>query len=210
MAAADGESGCMIGVCCNRRRTVNLAVTNSAELLKLGPAIAASARISRMLEMLRDLVLHNGHANAAMLSAVRQNEAAVADTELCQLLHHILVANRFWLLTVLGLPFVFEEESRPSCSFDVLAQRCARTHEQQSAWLGVATDADLARILESGLIPGGRCSVAQAFMQVCMHSHGHRAQCAKLLRRHGGVPPSTDFILWLAGRPTAEWADTIS
>jgi uncharacterized damage-inducible protein DinB len=159
-----------------------------------------------MLEMLRDLVSHNGHANAAMLSAIRQNEAAVADTELCELLHHILVANRFWLLTVLGLPFVFADESRASGSFDVLVQRYATTHERQSAWLGVATDADIARILESGLIPGGRCSVAQAFTQVCMHSHGHRAQCAKLLRRHGGAPPMTDFILWLASRPAVEWA----
>jgi hypothetical protein len=158
-----------------------------------------------MLEMLRDLVSHNGHANAAMLAAIRQNEAAVADSELYELLHHILVANRFWLLTVLGLPFIFEAESRPSSSFDVLIQRYGSTHEQQTAWLAAATDADLARILESGLIPCGKCSVAQAFTQVCMHSHGHRAQCAKLLRRHGGAPPMTDFILWLANRPAAEW-----
>jgi hypothetical protein len=61
-------------------------------------------------------------------------------------------------------------------------------------------------VLENVLIPGGRCTVAQAVMQVCMHSHGHRAQCAKLLRWHGGVPPMTDFILWLASRPAAEGA----
>jgi uncharacterized damage-inducible protein DinB len=38
-------------------------------------------------------------------------------------------------------------------------------------------------------------------MQVCLHSHGHRAQAAKMLRRLGGEPPATDFILWLANRP---------
>lgn len=158
-----------------------------------------------MLEMLRDLVSHNGHANAAMLGAIRQNETAVADTELRALLHHVLVANRFWLLTVVGLPFVFDAESRLSSSFDELIQRYRRTHEEQSDWLAAATDADLARILDSDLIPGGRCSVAQAFTQVCLHSHGHRAQCAKLLRRHGGVPPMTDYIQWLVSRPEAEW-----
>jgi uncharacterized damage-inducible protein DinB len=42
--------------------------------------------------------------------------------------------------------------------------------------------------------------VAQAIVQVCMHSQGHRAQCAKMLRRLGGAPPMTDFILWLANR----------
>ena len=159
-----------------------------------------------MLEMLRDLVAHKGHANAALLGAIRQNDAAASDLELRELLHHVLVANRFWLLAVLGLPFVFDDESRPSSSFDALVRRYWSTQEQESTWLATATDADLARVLESPLIPGGTCSVSQAFMQVCMHSHGHRAQCAKLLRRHGGLPPITDFILWLASRPAAEWA----
>jgi uncharacterized damage-inducible protein DinB len=145
-----------------------------------------------MLQLLRDLVAHNGHANAALLNAIRQNADAVADTEVWDLLHHILLANRFWLLTILGLPFAFEEESRPSASFDALIQRYARTHDEQSAWLEAAAEPDLARMLENPLIPGGSCSVGQAFMQVCMHSHGHRAQCAKLLRRCGGIPPLTD------------------
>jgi uncharacterized damage-inducible protein DinB len=161
--------------------------------------------MSRMLGMLRDLAAHNGHANAAVLLAIRQNDAAAADPELRELLHHILVANRFWLLTILGLPFVFEDESRPSSAFDELIQRYERTHEQQSAWLAAATEPELARVLENALIPDRTCSVAQALMQVCLHSHGHRAQSAKLLRRHGGVPPMTDFILWLKTRPTAEW-----
>jgi uncharacterized damage-inducible protein DinB len=159
-----------------------------------------------MLEMLRDLVCHNGYANAAMLSSIRGNHAAVEDIELAELLHHILLANRFWLLSVLGLPFDVERESLRSCSFDLLIQRYGTTHEQQSAWLSTATEGDLVRVLESALIPGGRCSVAQAFIQVCLHSHGHRAQCAKLLRRHGGTPPATDFILWLASRSAPEWA----
>ena len=154
-----------------------------------------------MLEMLRDLVAHKGHANAALLSAIRQNPAAASDPELRELLHHILLANRFWLLTVLGLPFIHEDEARPSPSFDALIHRYGSTQAQEVAWLETATDGDLARTLEDALIPNGTCSVSQAFMQVCLHSHGHRAQCAKLLRRHGGVPPPTDFILWLASRP---------
>ena len=58
-----------------------------------------------MLEMLRDLVAHKGHANAALLTAIRQNPTAASDPELWELPHHILLANRFWLLTVLGLLF---------------------------------------------------------------------------------------------------------
>jgi hypothetical protein len=73
-------------------------------------------------------------------------------------------------------------------------------------WLETATENDLARIVKDARIPNGQCSVAQALVQVCMHSHGHRAQCAKLLRQHSGIPPTTDFILWLASRPRTDWA----
>ena len=154
-----------------------------------------------MLEMLRDLMAHKGHANAALLTAIRQNHAAASDPELWGLLHHILLANRFWLLTVLGEPFIHEHEDRPSPSFDDLVDRYGRTQAQEVAWLATATEGDLVRTLEDARIPNGSCSVAQALMQVCLHSHGHRAQGAKLLRRHGSVPPMTDFILWLADRP---------
>jgi uncharacterized damage-inducible protein DinB len=158
-----------------------------------------------MLRLLRDLVDHKGFANAALLKAIRDNPAASSDPEVLELLHHILLANRFWLVTVQGLPFVHEEESSRASSFDALVQRFARTQAQESAWLDTAAAADLERSLKSPLIPNGECSIAQAFMQVCLHSHGHRAQCAKLLRRHAATPPSTDFILWLTTRPGAEW-----
>ena len=163
-----------------------------------------------MLEMVRDLVGHKGYANAALLTAIRQNDTAASDREVWELLHHILLANRFWLLTVLELPFVHEDEARPSSSFDALIQRYSSTQAQETTWLETATEGDLARVLEDARIPNGRCSIAQAFMQVCMHSHGHRAQCAKLLRRHGSVAPPTDFILWLTGRPRPEWRSLLS
>ena len=158
-----------------------------------------------MLDMLRDLVAHKGHSNAALLHAIRRNDAAAADPELRDLLHHVLIANRFWLQSVLGRPFVYEDEARSSSSFDMLIERYGHDHSEETRWLEAATEGDLSRILEDPLIPNGRCSVAQALMQVCLHSHGHRAQCAKLLRRHGGVPPPTDFILWLTTRPDATW-----
>ena len=166
--------------------------------------------MSRMLEMLRDLIAHKGHANAALLTTIRQTPAAASDTELLELLHHIVLADRFWLLTVLGLPFVYREEAHPPSSFDALMHRYQSVQAQEDAWLETATDDDLARMLQDPLIPSGRCSVSQALVQVCMHSHGHRAQCAKLLRRHGGVAPQSDFILWLTNRPRAVWTGAVA
>jgi uncharacterized damage-inducible protein DinB len=157
-----------------------------------------------MLEMLRDLIAHKGYANAALLAAIRHNAAAASDPELWALLHHTLLANRFWLLTITGSPFVHDDEAQASASFDALIERYGSTQAQEAAWLETATERDLGRMLVDVRIPNGTCSVAQAFTQVSLHSHGHRAQCAKLLRRHGGVPPPTDFVLWLASRPGAE------
>ena len=160
--------------------------------------------------MLRDLVAHKGHADAALLNAVRSHPVAVADPELLDLLHHMLLANRFWLLTLLGRPFALEYESRVAGSFGELIQRYGSSHAEESAWLEQASDTDLQRIIENPQIPGGRCSGAQGLLQVCLHSQGHRAQCAKLLRRDGGVPPRTDFILWLTHRAQPEWNATPS
>jgi uncharacterized damage-inducible protein DinB len=148
--------------------------------------------------MLRDLVAHKRHADSALLSAIAPNDAAANDPEIRELLHHMLLANRFWLCTIIGLPFVVEDEARKAHSFHELAERYAATQTQESAWFAAAADDECARILIDARIPGGKCSVAQAFLQVCLHSQGHRAQSAKLLRRHGVEPPATDFILWLA------------
>jgi uncharacterized damage-inducible protein DinB len=158
-----------------------------------------------MLDLLRDLMAHKAYADAAVLRAIRQNEAAASDAEVCDLVRHILLANRYWLLSTTGQPFVYEEESLPGASLDALIARYRLTHEQERAWLATATEADAARLLEHARIPGGPRTVGQALTQVCLHSQGHRAQCAKLLRRHGGVPPTTDYILWVATRPSPDW-----
>lgn len=158
-----------------------------------------------MLAMLRDLVAHKGHANASLLSRVQESPVAAADPDVCELLHHVLVANRFWALSILGVPFNAEEEVRSPRALAALVDGFRRTQELESSWLERASEGDLARTIEDPLVPGGRCTVAQAMMQVCMHSQGHRAQCASLLRKHGVAPPPTDFILWLVHRSPAEW-----
>ena len=73
-----------------------------------------------MLTLLRELTDHKGYANASLLKAIRQHDAAASDLALRTLLHHILIANRFWLLTCLSEPFLREEESRIPDSLDPL------------------------------------------------------------------------------------------
>jgi len=55
--------------------------------------------------------------------------------------------------------------------------------------------------------PPLRVSVRHALTQAAMHSHYHRGQNATRLRELGGVPPTTDFIVWLKnGQPAAKWS----
>jgi uncharacterized damage-inducible protein DinB len=159
-----------------------------------------------MLAMLRDLVQHKAHANASLLSAIRKHERAAQDEELRKLLHHILLANRFWLHLSLGQPFALEEESALPDSLATVARQYRDTHAQEWEWISRIQEPDLAKRLETPFIQGHTFSVAEGLIQVCMHSQGHRSQCATRLRLLGGTPPAMDFILWLKQRPAADWS----
>jgi len=154
-----------------------------------------------------DLIAHKGFADAALLSAIAQHPLASTDVPLRTLLHHMLVSNRFWLLSIVGEPFHAEVETRVPDSLDTVIERFRSTHARETEWIAHVTDETLSRTLESALIPGGRCVVSDAVLQVCLHSQGHRAQCAKMLRALGGVPPATDFILWRMDRPAPGWPE---
>jgi uncharacterized damage-inducible protein DinB len=158
-----------------------------------------------MLAMLQDLIHQKWRANASLLNAIRRHETAAQDPELRKLLHHIILANRFWLRLTLGLPFVVEEESRAPESLEATVAQYRETHEQELEWLAQVQEPELARVLETPFLPDFSCSVAQAMLQVCLHSHGHRAQCSTRLRQSGGDPPNMDFILWLKERPAPDW-----
>lgn len=159
-----------------------------------------------MLTMLNDLNQHKWSANASLLRAISQNQGAAKDRELQKLMHHILVANRFWLSLSMEHAFAVEEESKVPGSLEAITARYQETFAQESEWISRLQEVDLARQLETSYMPGSRFSVAEAMMQVCMHSHGHRAQCATMLRRAGGEPPVMDFIVWLKERPSPDWS----
>lgn len=54
--------------------------------------------------------------------------------------------------------------------------------------------------------PPLKISRRHALTQAAMHTHYHRGQNATRLRELGGIPPTTDFIVWLRdGKPKARW-----
>src|SRR5262249_51910770 len=120
-------------------------------------------------------------------------------------LHHMLVANRFWLLAMLREPFAEDVETRVPDSLEPVIAAFRNTHERETAWVAGDAGSHLSDWLEDSRIPGGRCLVAAALTQVCLPSQGPRSQVAKMLRALGGAPPMTDFILWRIERPAPPW-----
>lgn len=151
-----------------------------------------------MKKMLRDLTVHKGHANRMMMDAIGHHERARHDPEILVLLHHIMVANRFWYSMWVGEPFDLTRELPSSSSLEALLDGYGELQRREEAWIDGIAEAELDRVIETPHIPGGRCTIAEGVVQVCLHSQGHRSQLAKMLRALGGEPPMTDFILWLA------------
>ena len=158
-----------------------------------------------MVAILRELFRHQAYADALMLMAIKRNQVALIDQELRRLIHHILVSHRFWIHLSQGLPFTVEVENVVPATFDELAARFQATQAQELAWLDRLQVFDLARVLESQYLPTGPVTVGEALTQVCLHSHGHRAQCATRLRTLGGEPPPADYILWAKDRLDPMW-----
>src|SRR5438045_251900 len=82
-----------------------------------------------MLSTVGDLMLHKSHATASMLTSIQSSPSAASDPTVIHVLQHILVANRFWLLTIKGQPFArqVEQEGTPE-TFDALVAAFQRTY----------------------------------------------------------------------------------
>ena len=160
-----------------------------------------------MLAMLRDLFQHQAYADASMMNAIKQHEITAQDQGIRTLLHHMLVAHRFWIHLSQGLPFVVDDERVVPESLETIMAQYRATQMLEQEWLARIEESDLSRTLESPYFPGRRICVSEALMQVCLHSQGHRSQCATRLRLLGGEPPPVDYILWLKDRPAPVWAE---
>ena len=99
-------------------------------------------------------------------------------------------------------------EDRPIQEFEALKRRCRANHEAFGA-LGRGLDAAaLARIVRVPWFPDPPClvSVAEALVQVCLHTQHHRAQNMTRLKTLGVSPKNVDFIIWLwKQKPEGRW-----
>ena len=156
-----------------------------------------------MLTILDQLIRHKWWANSNLLGAIERHTPAAEDEELRKLLHHILVANRYWLLLTLNQPFHDELEKRIPESHHGIIQSFAATETLEMDWLSTVTEPELERRIQPRALPEITITVAEAMLQACLHSQGHRSQCASRLRALAGTPPAMDFVLWIRAQQNA-------
>ena len=154
-----------------------------------------------MLKSINELIRHKWWANSNLLHAIAEHKPAAEDSALRKVLHHILIANRYWLLLTLGQTFREQDEVQIPESHESMIESYSATEELEIEWLSAVKESDLERRIQPPALPDLSVTVAEAILQVSLHSQGHRSQCASRLRALGGTPLPTDFVLWVRDQP---------
>lgn len=113
-------------------------------------------------------------------------------------LHHLLAAERVWLLRLRG------ESSAglaiwPTLSDAETRALAAQNRDGYRRYLDALSERDLDEQIEYGNQSGRRFRTATAdiLTHVAMHGSYHRGQIARAVREGGGEPINTDFITYV-------------
>jgi uncharacterized damage-inducible protein DinB len=160
-----------------------------------------------MLTFLRDLLRHAEWANAVFFhmwgkSPARDNE------EMRRRVAHIIAVQQAFLSIVrnesAGLP-----ADGPPPSYEELKTRARTSHAELNAHLAGLQEEALSNKVRIVWFPDPPCiiTVADALVQVAMHTQHHRGQCMTRLKDHGGEPKNVDWIIWLwQQKPAGRWS----
>jgi len=169
----------------------------------------------RSIDLLRQLIRHMEWADAEVWRAVSSCAPAASDARLKNLLTHLHLVQRLFLILWTKQPF---DPARRQPEFASLAdlRDWALTYYPQAngfldsideSMLKNEVDMPWARSLEAQL---GRTvsmpTLGETIQQVTSHSTYHRGQINARLRELGGEPPLVDYIAWIwFGRPAPNW-----
>jgi uncharacterized damage-inducible protein DinB len=162
-----------------------------------------------MTSYLEEILAHQEWADAEHWRAFESHAGALKDTTLRERLLHIHLAQHafLWIADPRAIQFVAKKHD----DFPADAE-LKRYAQEANAGLRELIRSLSPESLEENieipwLKPALMVSRRHALMQAAMHSHYHRGQNATRFRELGGIPPTTDFILWVKeGKPAAKWS----
>lgn len=161
-----------------------------------------------MIGLLRDLLGHQEWADAVFFRTWGGSEVR-SDLELVTRTHHLLAVQGAFLGVLKGeeaLP-----EAPPQVPFEGLLARCQRNHEVFGALGRGLDEVALNRIVGVPWFSEPPCqvTVADALVQVCLHSQHHRGQNLSRLKALGAAVKNVDYIIWLwKQKPAGRWPES--
>ncbi|HEX5439210.1 MAG TPA: DinB family protein [Gemmatimonadaceae bacterium] len=161
-----------------------------------------------MSGLLWDLIRHRAWADAEHARAVSAHAPAVCDPVIRDRLHHMLTVQRVFLCAVGGVPSFEVPPLDPPPTMDAVVRAARMSLDDEREYVATLTPGQLDEqvVIPHFQNPPLSVTRSEALTQSALHSQHHRAQNATRLRELGGVPPTTDLILWYwLGRPAPRW-----
>jgi uncharacterized damage-inducible protein DinB len=159
-----------------------------------------------MLPFLRDLLAHAEWANAVFFHAWAKSPARDHEELRTRVAHIIGVQQGF--LSILRGESPEMPPNGPPPSLEELKSRAETCHASLGAFGAGLQPETLVQTVRVPWFPDPPCvvTVAEALVQVAMHTQHHRGQCMTRLRDFGGEPKNVDWIIWLwKQKPRARW-----
>jgi uncharacterized damage-inducible protein DinB len=172
------------------------------------------------IDLLRQLIRHMEWADAEVWRAVRAHAPAGEDQRLRDLLTHLHVVQRLFLVVWQKRPF---DPSRGMPQFATAAdlRTWAQTYyAEANTFLDAIDEPALKGEVVMPFVKAMEAQVGRTFatttlgetiFQVSSHSTYHRGQVNARLREIGGQPPLVDYIAWIwFGRPEPNWSPAVA
>jgi uncharacterized damage-inducible protein DinB len=159
-----------------------------------------------MLNHLRELMGHAAWADAVFIHAWGKSPARDHE-QVRRRVDHLVGVQAAFLSLFRGDPPGGPPDGPPPL-FDALKARVRTTHADLQTYVHSLGAEALSRNLRIPWFPDPPCviTVADALVQVAMHTQHHRGQCMTRLKDFGGEPKNVDWIIWLwKGKPVARW-----
>ena len=159
-----------------------------------------------MLTFLRDLLAHAEWANAVFFHTWGKSPARDHE-EMRRRVGHIVGVQQGFLSILRGESPGGPPDGPPP-SFDDLKARAVTCHAGLRDFAAGLEPAALSRQVRVPWFPDPPCviTVAEALVQLAMHSQHLRGQCMTRLKDFGGEPKNVDWIIWLwKQKPQGRW-----
>lgn len=148
-----------------------------------------------MLDHVRQLLVHAEWANAVFFHAWAKSPARDHEEMRHRVGHVVGVQEGF--LKVLHGEMPGGPPSGPPPTFDDLKARAISSHGNLGAFAESLDEPGLRRSVHVPWFPAPPCiiAVAEALVQVAMHTQHHRGQLMTRLKDFGGEPKNVDWII---------------